>query len=118
MTRKEYLQEISKCKINSDKVGEVERIYGKELPDVIKQMISYSDNSIFFDDGWRTLAFSEIKDAEQDLHVEFVKLGIIPVADCGENDFIVYHFVDVIWSKFNIIDECTFKKKSSLKELF
>ena len=40
----------------------------------------------------------------------------IPLIDCGENDFIVYHFVDKIWSKFNIIDETVFKK-NSLKEL-
>ena len=118
MTRKEYLQEINECKINIYQVEKIEKIYGKGLPDIVKQMVSYSEDSIFFDDGWRTLALSEIEDAEQDLHVEFVRQEIIPVVDCGENDFIVYHFVEKIWSKFNIIDETIFKKKCSLEELF
>lgn len=118
MTRKEYLYEIGKCKLSNNKVNIVEKKYGKEIPDIIKQVISYADDSIFFDDGWRVLALSEIIGAEQDLHVEFVSLGIIPIADCSENDFIVYHLRDRVWSKFNITDEIAFKKKATLEELF
>lgn len=118
MTRKEYLQEIGKCKMNIVRVNEVEKAYGKELPEVIKRMVSYSEDSVFFDDDWRALSFSEIMEAEQDLHVDFARLEIIPIADCGENDFVVYHFAEKIWSKFNIVDETIFKKKSSLEELF
>ena len=54
---------------------------------------------------------------KNDLHVSFRDKEIIPLIDCGENDFIVYHFMDKIWSKFNIIDETVFKKKNSLEEL-
>lgn len=43
------------------------------------------------DDGVRILAFKEILNAKEELHVDFKADGIIPVADCGENDFIVYH---------------------------
>ena len=42
---------------------------------------------------------------------------MIPLADCGENDFIVYHFTDGSWSKFNIIDETEFKKRNALDEI-
>ena len=37
--------------------------------------------------------------------------------DCGENDFIVYHFKENYWSKFNIIDEVEFGKKETLREV-
>ena len=42
---------------------------------------------------------------------------MIPLIDCSDNDFIVYHFDSKTWSKFNIIDECVFKEKESLDEL-
>lgn len=45
------------------------------------------------------------------MHIAFKDKGIIPLVDCGENDFIVYHFKAKIWSKFNIIDETVFQKK-------
>lgn len=118
MTRKEYLASIEKCNINVAKVEKIKKVYKNELPGIVKQMISFYEESVFFDDEWRTLSFSEIVEAEQDLHVDFVKLGMIPVVDCGENDFIVYHFGDGIWSKFNIIEECVFKKKVGLSEFF
>ena len=118
MTIKDYLAEVIKCEVIDAKVAEIKKVYNKELPDIIKQIVSYSEESVFFDNEWRTLSFSEIVEAEKDLHVDFVKLGIIPVIDCGENDFIVYHFDDGVWSKFNIIDECSFKKKEELSGLF
>ena len=73
--------------------------------------------SVFLDGGVRILSFDEIVAAKKDLHIEFKAKGMIPIVDCGENDFIVYHFNDNIWSKFNIVDESVFKKKKSIEEL-
>ncbi|MCD7855345.1 MAG: hypothetical protein LUG66_06995 [Clostridiales bacterium] len=117
MTKKEYLKEIGKCKISTERVRKLEDIYEYKICETIKQIISYSDKSVFFDDGSRILSFSEIAEAENDLHVDFIKLKIIPVVDCGENDFIVYHFDSNSWSLFNIIDECTFKERASIDKL-
>ncbi len=117
MTKKEYLQRLAAIKVNSKKVKKVETSYGTELPEIIRKIVTSADETIFFDDGFRILSLDEICDAEKDLHVNFKEKGIIPLADCGENDFIVYHFEDEIWSKFNIIDETVFKKKSGFEEL-
>lgn len=117
MSKKEYLEKIKQTEINVTDIKKVSQIYG-QMPGIIGQMLSFSEESIFFDDGWRTLSFSEIIEAEKDLHIGFAAMKLIPVVDCGENDFIVYHFDDDTWSKFNIIDECVFKKKNSLAELF
>ena len=117
MTRKEYLSAVEACEINDARVEEVEKIYSK-IPDLVKKMLSYSTDSIFFDDGYRTLSMAEIMDAEKDLHINFAEKNMMPVADCGENDFIVYHSDTGIWSKFNIVDESMFKRKNSLADLF
>jgi len=117
MTRKDYLVELSTCDINIEAVSKVENVYGRSLPVEIKQIVSYSEESVFFDDDYRTLSISEIVDAEADLHIDFTKRGLIPVIDCGENDFIVFHFESETWSKFNITDESVFKKRNSLSDL-
>jgi len=117
MTKREYLEQISKKAIDSTKVKEIEDIYGISLPEIIQKIVSNNDETIFFDDDVRILSFAEIVDAKRDLHVDFKAKGIIPVVDCGENDFIVYHLKDHIWSKFNIIDEIAFKKKNDLSDL-
>lgn len=45
-------------------------------------------------DGLRVLSASEIIQAEEDLHVNFIEKQFLPVADCGDNNFVVYHFAD------------------------
>ena len=117
MTRKEYFSKINSIKNLAGEVKLIEKVYNCSLPIIIKQMISYSSNSVFFEDGYRTLSTDEIQNAQSDLHIDFISLSIIPVIDCGENDFIVYNFSQNTWSKFNITDECIFKKRTSLLEL-
>lgn len=116
MTVKEYLSQLSAFKVDEKKVTKIEKIYGKTLPDTVKKMVSNNDKSLFIGD-YRILSFSEIKDAEDDLEVNFSDIGIIPLVDCGDNDFIVYNFKTEKWSLFNIIDSCSFKVKSKLEEL-
>ncbi|WP_297870034.1 hypothetical protein [uncultured Oscillibacter sp.] len=118
MTRKEYLVKLESVSINNDVVHCVEAMCGLTLPTMVKQMLSFSKESVFFDDEFRTLSLAEILDAQADLHVDFKDLGLIPVVDCGENDFIVYHTSDDSWSKYNIVDETIFKKRPQLKDLF
>ncbi len=117
MTKKEYLVQVTEREIEQEKVSEVEKLYKAKLPDTVQKIVSYAGKSIFFDDGVRTLSYDEIVDAEKDLHVNFSENGIIPLFDNGENDFIVYHLHDQVWSMFNIIDESIFMKRTSLEML-
>ncbi len=116
MNRADYIKETEEFKIDPKKVDIIEKIYQMTLPDIIKKIISNAEESIFFDDDYRILSFDEIKDAADDLHVDFKAKGIIPIADCGENDFIVFHAANNTWSMFNIIDEAIFKTRNSLKD--
>lgn len=117
MVRKEYIDFISAKKTNEKRIKKINDIYETSFPEVVNLIISNSDETIFFDDGYRVMGFNEIAEAEQDLHVDFKNKKIIPLFDCGENDFIVYNFEDDLWSKFNIVDETIFKKRDTLKEL-
>lgn len=117
MKKEDYIKQLENVEIDKDKVRKVGDIYGNDLPETVQRIISNSEESVFFDDNSRMLAFEEILDAEQDLHVDFREKGMLPLADCGENDFIVYHVKDRLWSVFNIVDEAIFRKKNSLEEL-
>lgn len=117
MTGKEYLNSLAGVKLDKGKTDKVASIYSDDLPEILLKIVSSAQEPIFLDDDSRVLSYDEIVDAEKDLHVSFKEKGMIPLVDCGENDFIVYHFKNRIWAKFNIIDETVFKKKNSLEEL-
>lgn len=117
MTSKQYVLGIISTKENKDKIEKLETLYKTSFPDVIKKIISAADEPQFFDDDSRMMSFDEMIDAENDLHIEFSKLGIFPIIDCGENDFIVYHTKSKSWSKFNINEEITYDTKNTLEEL-
>lgn len=117
MTAVEYIDELEKKEIDSKKIKKIQEIYAGELPNIIKKIVSHNSETIFLDEGYRIFSYQEIVDAEHDLHVSFKEKRIIPIVDCGENDFIVYWLDEKIWSKFNIVDEIVFKKRNTLIEL-
>lgn len=111
-----YLKDIENVEIDDKKVSKIKAIYG-EITSIIQKIVSYSSSSVFLDNGCRQLSISEIIDADKDLGVDFSKLKMIPLFDCGENDFIVYNLKNNSWSKYNTNDNSIFKKSSSLKDL-
>ena len=116
MTKQEYMTNLPKQSINKAKVEIIRSTYRTNISEIVQKIVSCASESLFFDDAEaRILSFAEIVDAEADLHVEFKTLGLIPLVDCGENDFIVYHFRNDTWSMFNIVDETSFKER---KEFF
>ena len=117
MTGKEYLNVLEDAKINKTVSKKIASVYAYDLPEIIYKIATYGKEPVFLDNGNRILSYDEIIDAEKDLHIAFKEKRMIPLVDCGENDFIVYHFIDKIWSKFNIIDETVFKKKNSFEDL-
>ena len=117
MTGKEYLRSLVNVKKDKKKAKKISDIYTNNLPDIIMKIVSNGEKTIFLDNGIRALSYDEIVDAERDLHVEFGNNGMIPLFDCGENDFIVYHFSNDKWSKFNIVDKVVFKTREKLEDL-
>lgn len=118
MKRLEYLNAVTECRFNTEAIKRVEDKYNLSLPDMVKCIISFSQGVVFFDNGYRTLSLDEIVNADKEIHVNFTEKQIIPLFDCGENDFIVYNYASLEWSKFNIIEECAFKSRKTISDLF
>jgi len=116
MTNKEYMIQVKDFEINREKAAEVEKVYHTEFPLLVQAIISNVSQSVFLEDC-RVLAYSEIINAKEDLKVDFTAKKMIPLFDCGENDFIVYHFDTKKWSMYNIIDNCSFKERETPDEL-
>lgn len=113
----EYLKLVENMKIDSDKVETVQNVYEAKLPELLQKIVSNAEEPAFLDNDVRTLTYKEILNAEQDLHVDFKSNRIIPVADCGDNDFAVYYLDKCKWSRFNIIDETAFKERTTLEDV-
>ena len=116
MTKTEFLAQLSAAAVDSEKTKAVGTVYKGELPDIIQKIITCCNETVFFDNT-RILAYEEILCAPQELHVDFDVRHLIPIADQGDNDFVVYHMVEKKWYLFNIIDKTLFKERSTFQEL-
>ena len=116
MDKKQFMEKLTHTQVADDAVSSVEHIYGPLSAPDVGQLLSMQDDTLFFDDC-RLLSHDEILRAQQELHVDFTGRGMLPLIDCGDNDFIVFHLKTGRWSKFNIVDESVFQERTSLKDV-
>ena len=111
----EYLTGLSRIERDAGKIAAIEKIYGKIKSDIVVKIISGATETVFFANGsaLRVLSFAEMEDAGED----FSGRHLLPLFDCGDNDFIVYNVLTDDWSKFNVTERIIFKRKRSLIEL-
>ncbi len=117
MNKNEYLEMIDKTEIKDEKVNAIEQKYDRKLPEELKRIVSFMSETLFLDKGGRIISFNELVNAEDIFQVDVVGLGIVPVADIGDNDFIVFLLEKSEWARFNIVDECIFGEKKSFDEM-
>lgn len=117
MTKKEYISVIESSNIDNIKNEAICKKYNFELSELMGKIISVADEVVFFDDGYRAMAYKEILNANDEYNVDFVGLGIIPIIDCYDNDYIVYCIGENKWAKFNLYENVLFKKRDSLEAL-
>jgi hypothetical protein len=65
----------------------------------------------------RRLGHKDILSAEKDMNVPFSKLGLLPVFDKGDNNFVVYDFRNKKWKMFNIADGTQFNEGKPLGQM-
>ena len=116
MKNKDYILDLKNVTIDEEKVNELEKEYKYHFNSILKAIVSKARVPLFLDE-YKVLSFSEIKNASKELDVDFISKKIIPLIDCSDNDYIVYHFDTDSWSMYNIVDDCFFFKKSTLEEL-
>ncbi|MCR5049280.1 MAG: hypothetical protein K6A37_10040 [Saccharofermentans sp.] len=113
----EFISSIEKITINSELSSKVEEEYHAELSEYVRKILSFDANGYFFGDNKRILSINEILTADDELHVNFKQLKLVPIFDTGDNDFIVYSYEDDIWKLFNIVDRIEFHQSPNLSEL-
>lgn len=116
MTLIDCLQEIRNTQVDSRVSKTLKKAYGSKVPVIIEQTVSFFKSGGFVE-GYRFLSLDEIEYAEDDLHVNFKRNGLIPLIDCGDNDFAVYNYIEGKWMMFNIVEQVCFKTKNELDDL-
>ena len=117
MDKEQFLQAVSDQKPDTEKVWNIQKIYGCTPTEEIEKLISICGESVFIGDECRLLAYSEIQNACEELHVDFVGQKLLPLFDCIDNDFIVWHFDTQNWSLYNITDQIAFNMREHLSDL-
>jgi hypothetical protein len=116
MKLKEALNKVDDASIDQTSVSKVEGKYGAKLSPEARKLLSVSRNTTVLEDKsiFRILSLAEILDASDDMAVDFVSQGLIPVIDVGDNDYITFDFRNQTWRMFNIVDEIAFDAKDSV----
>ena len=117
MNKQEFLDAALACDIKEYRVKQIEKIYKVSLNDEVSKLVSYADTVDFFDEERRALSFEEIVDASEELEVDAVELGIIPLIDAYDCAYIVYLTKENKWARFSSVDETVYMKKASLAEV-
>ncbi|MDR1916116.1 MAG: SMI1/KNR4 family protein [Synergistaceae bacterium] len=115
MKLKEILQNYA---ANSTSVKKIEEKYSAKLPLEAIKILSVSDESTSLNDKsiFRILSLGEILDASDDMAVDFISKGLIPIIDVGDNDYISLDYNNQKWCLFNIADEIIFDTKDSVED--
>ena len=113
----DLIKTIMETPINKNKVDQIQSHYADRFPEFIQKMLSFIDDVVFLDNSYRLLSFEEVLNAEDEMNVRFSDIGVLPLIDCGDNDFISFGTKDETWFVFNIVDEISFRKRESLSEL-
>ena len=112
----DFFESAKTTDIDCVKVEMIEKKYNTSLPKIAQGIISIVDEPLFIEE-YRVISYSEIMNAEDDLHVAFTKMGIIPFVDCMDNAFIVYDFENKSWTRFIIVDKCKFGETGELEKI-
>lgn len=117
MNKQEFLDAALACDIKEDRVKQIEKVYNVTLNEEVSKLVSFADTVDFFDEERRALSFDEIVDANEELEVDTVELGIIPLIDAYDCAYIVYLTKEEKWARFSSVDETVYMKKDSLAEV-
>ena len=119
MNHEVFFNAVAKAVVSPELTDRMNQIYKSNLPNEVARLFSVCPEGCFLEGNnfRRLMSIEEIANAPSELHVNFASLGIIPLFDTGDNDFIVYDFIHGCWKKFNIVDETPFGAKKTLQDI-
>lgn len=104
--------------LNADLAQKLALAYGREIPALVLSLCSTEPGGAFLEGSFcRKMDVDEIRESKDFWQVDFPAIGLLPIFDCGDNDFIAYRFSDGKWVKFNIVDEICFRESDDWKTL-
>ena len=96
---------------------EIENEYAVLLPMEVKMLLKdYEGQFIQVGDGehYRILDKAEILNTERHLGLDCLKMGVIPLIDCKDNNFLVYNAGNNVFEMMNIVDGMPFNRYPTL----
>jgi len=117
---KEFAANVNAAPVDDAIVAKVEAAFGGRLSLECKKVLSMNESGEVFDDDdiRRLMSTDEILSASRELHVDFTSVGVIPIVDCGDNDFAAYDYKIGKWCKYNIVENCKFSTKPTFVQLW
>lgn len=117
---KEFLKEQAKANDNLSLLNEMFKPFTIDEPSLKSIVCSLQKETVFFEDEefYRLLSLQEVLDFEKEMFVDIKTAGIIPLIDCGENNFISYCLKESCWCVFDVAEEFLYNKKQKLLEFF
>ena len=90
-----------------------------EIPEIITKILTQYSIPVLFDENEsRTLSLNEVIHAEEDLGVSLRNLKILPIADFGEGDYLVYDGNGFDWHMYNFSENISFDRTISFDDIF
>ena len=117
MDIKQYIELIKSNEVNQDFVASVENLYGITLNEELKHIVSVVMDDYFISQNCRVLSATELLRTENYTGVDFTELGMIPLVDCKDDDYIIFNFATQKYELYNIYDEVSFREADSLESL-
>lgn len=117
MTSSEYIMALTKVKISNADGHDLKKKYGRDIPKVILQIAAYDEKAVFLDNGTRMLSGDEILNFKKDMKLDDSSSTLVPIADKGDNDFVVYDMKSGKWMIFNAVDSTAFRKSGTFVNL-
>ena len=106
--------------LENNKCDVIENQWKCKLPYNIKAIFASVENREFVEGKTfiRALSLDEIANSSNELLINFQKLGLVPLLDLCDNDYVVYHIKENCWYKFNIVDEILFDRQQRIIDYF
>jgi hypothetical protein len=115
----DVIRNINSIEIDASFVLQVEDLYCCKLPEDAARILCIPVNEENYDEQviLRKLSRDMILEASEEMNSDFIGYKLLPLFDCGDNDYICYDFENNIWCMFNIVDDSIFNKHKGILDL-
>lgn len=120
MKLSEIICNADNVEIDDDFVNQIENVYSCKLPENVKHILCIPENEENYDERLilQKLSNDMILEATEEMNSDFIGNHLIPLFDCGDNDYICYNYENGIWCMFNIVNDLVFNRNQTLLDLF